>query len=247
MNLLHAAILGLVEGVTEFLPISSTAHLTLVSYLLGLPQSDFVKTFEISIQSGAIFAALIYYRKRFLSSHALVGFIPTAVIGLIFYPLIKHYLIGNLGITLIAILIGGLVLLFIKPKSQLSSSLTYPQAFLIGLFQATAVIPGVSRSAAAIVGGLLVGQSQVAATEFSFLLAIPTLFAATALDLYKSASWLTLQNIPVLFAGFLVSFISALVAIKLFIGYVSNHSLRSFGIYRIILALLILLSLVKSA
>ena len=242
MNLFHAVILSIVEGITEFLPVSSTAHLFLVSNFLGLSQSDFVKTFEISIQSGAILAAVIFYRKQIFTRRDLVlkaiaGFIPSAFIGLVFYKFIKQVLIGNLWITLVAMFTGGLVLLFIKQKKANSSVISYRMAAIIGLFQSLAVIPGVSRSGAAIVGGLVLGLSQSSSTEFSFLLAIPTLFAATSLDLFKSASQLTQANWPLLFVGFIGSALTAILAIKLFTNFVSKHSLRLFGVYRIVLTL----------
>lgn len=246
MNIIHALILGVVEGITEFLPISSTAHLTLASSLLGLSQSDFVKTFEISIQSGAILAAIIYYSKRLISNRVLLSkvftaFVPSALVGLVLYKFIKSFLIGNLWVTLIALFAGGLVLLVIKPKKNVSSNLSYFNAIIIGLCQSLAIIPGVSRSAATIVAGLLLGQSQAASTEFSFLLAIPTLLAAASLDLVKSVSLLSEANLPLLLVGFISSAVTAFLAIKFFVRFVASHSLRFFGVYRIALASLILI------
>lgn len=249
MSFLHIFILSFVEGVTEFLPISSTGHLILVSNLLKLADSDFLKTFEIVIQLGAIFAVVVLYFKKLLTGSDLVkklivAFIPTAIVGFTLYPLIKKFLLGSSAVTLLALLIGGIVLIFIEKYlkgankiTHSSNEITYKQSFLIGVAQSFSIVPGVSRAAATIVGGLLAGLSRSAATEFSFLLAVPTMIAATGLDLYKSRDILTVSNIGTLLTGSVLSFIFALIAVKFLINYVKKHDFTAFGIYRIILAI----------
>jgi undecaprenyl-diphosphatase len=185
MTYLHAIILGLVEGITEFLPISSTGHLILTSQVLGIANSDFLKSFEIVIQMGAIGAVVALYFKKFFSIPIIIrlicGFIPTAIIGFTLYPFVKGYLLGNTTIVVLALALGGLFLILFETfhheadnVEQAITDITYKQAFLIGLFQSIALIPGVSRSAATIVGGLSLGLKRVTVVEFSFLLAVPT-------------------------------------------------------------------------
>ena len=181
MNIIQVILLSIVEGTTEFLPISSTAHLVLTSNLLSIPDSNFLKSFIISIQLGAILAPLVLYFKSFIFNkkaltRIITSFIPTAVIGFIFYSLIKEVLIGNVFITLIALFIGGVLLilfekLFTQKDTRLKKieDISLPKAFLIGIFQSVSVVPGVSRAAATIIGGLTVGLNRTAATEFSFL------------------------------------------------------------------------------
>lgn len=253
MSFLHVFILSIVEGITEFLPISSTGHLILVSKLLGISETDFVKTFEIVIQFGAILAVLVLYFKKFISSFNLikkliVAFVPSAIVGFFLYPLIKGVLLGSSVVTLNALFWGGIVLIviewFLKRKKvevKTGSGISYKQSLVIGTFQSLSVIPGVSRAAATIIGGLLTGLSRESATEFSFLLAVPTMIAASALDIYKSRQILMSGNLPSLFIGTFLSFIFALVAVKFLIGYVKKHSFTAFGIYRIILAVLFFL------
>ena len=252
MNILHTVILSAVEGLTEFLPISSTGHMILVSKLLGITETNFVKTFEIVIQLGAIMAVVVLYFKKLVTGSDLVkklavAFIPTAIVGFTLYPLIKEVLLGSSAITLNALFWGGIVIIFVekllkKSKSQISNlkstEPTYRQALIIGTFQSISVIPGVSRAAATIVGGLLTGLNRKAAIEFSFLLAVPTMFAATGLDLYKSRDMITQGGFLMLFAGTILSFFFAMLAIKFLINYVKKHDLTPFGIYRIILAVL---------
>jgi len=248
MDIFHALILGLVEGITEFLPISSTGHLILASSLLRLPQSEFLKTFEIAIQLGAILSVVVLYFKRFFELEVikklLVAFLPTAALGLLFYQLVKTYLIGNELVVLLALFLGGVALivfeLFHKESETATEevkNITYTQAALIGLFQSIAIIPGVSRSASTIIGGLLLGLKRVTILEFSFLLAVPTMMAATALDIYKNTALLTPDTIPVLAVGFVTSFLIALLSIKFLLSYVRGHSFILFGVYRILVAL----------
>ena len=244
MSLLHAILLGIVEGITEFLPVSSTAHLILASKLLAL-DSEFVKSFEIIIQFGAILSVVVLYWNRFWNWDVLkklvVAVIPTGVIGLTVYKAVKSYLLGNVTVVLLALLIGGIALiLFERFRTSVDTEvdfteITYRRAFLIGLFQAIAVIPGVSRSAATIVGGSLIGVSKRTIVEFTFMLAVPTMLAATGLELVKSRDALA-GNYGILAVGFVVSFITAIVAIKSFLGYIKKRSFAAFGWYRIALA-----------
>jgi undecaprenyl-diphosphatase len=252
MSTFHAFILGIVEGISEFLPISSTGHLILVSRLLGIPQTEFVKTFEIAIQLGAILSVVVLYWKRFLLNiEALkkicVAFLPTAVIGLVLYKIVKKYLLGNSDVVIWSLFLGGLFLIIFEllhreKKDSVSAieSISYKQAAIIGVFQAIAVIPGVSRSAATIIGGLILGLRRDTIVEFSFLLAVPTMLAATILDLYKSANAFTQSQFTMLGIGFVTSFVVAIFAIKFLISYIKKHSFIPFGIYRIITALLFL-------
>ena len=246
MTLFHALILGIVEGITEFLPISSTAHLILTSRLLHLAESEFVKSFEIIIQLGAILSVVVLYWKRFWNWDVLkklvVAVLPTGVIGLTVYKAIKGYLLGNVPVVLAALVVGGVALIvFERFKDQRDagdadlSQITYKKAFLIGLFQAIAVIPGVSRSAATIVGGSLIGVSKRTIVDFSFMLAVPTMIAASGLELVKGRAALV-GHYDLLAVGFVVSFITAIIAVKSFLGYIKNRDFAAFGWYRIILA-----------
>jgi len=262
MTSIAAIILGAVEGLTEFLPISSTAHLTIASQLLGLAQSDFVKTFEIVIQAGAILAIVVLYWRRFLDIEILkrlvAAFVPTAIIGFVLYHFIKSYLVGNIAVTLWALGIGGAFLIcfemWLKNKNKSTPpvveptndsareevrGLSYKKSAIIGLAQALAVIPGVSRSAATIVSGLWLGVSREAIVEFSFLLAVPTILAASGYDLLKSAGSLSGGGMGTLILGTIISFVTAILAIKLFLSYIKKHSFSAFGVYRIILAAIV--------
>lgn len=250
MNFIHVFILSIVEGLTEFLPISSTGHLILVSRILNLESSNFLKTFEIVIQLGAIMAIVVLYTKKFVTSLSLlkklfVAFLPTAIVGFTLYPLIKNFLLGSSAVTLNALFLGGVALIGIewlikkrKVKSEEGKTVTYKQALIIGTFQSLSVIPGVSRAAATIMGGLLTGLNREAAVEFSFLLAVPTMFAATAFDIYKSREMLTQGGSITLFVGTVLSFLFAIIAVKFLVNYVKKHDFTYFGIYRIILAIL---------
>lgn len=250
MNLIHVFILSLIEGLTEFLPISSTGHMILASKLLGLTETDFLKTFQIVIQLGAIMAIVFLYFKKFLSSinlikKLLVAFVPTAIVGFTLYPIIKGALFGNSAVTLNALLFGGLALIGVewflrrkKTEAQATGEITYKQALIIGTFQSLSVIPGVSRAAATIVGGLLNGLDRETATEFSFLLAVPTMFAATGLDLWKSRHLISQTGFGTLAIGTVLSFFFAILAVKFLIGYVKKHDFTAFGMYRIVLATL---------
>ncbi len=245
MTLLHALVLGIVEGITEFLPISSTAHLILTSRLLHLAESEYLKSFEIIIQLGAILSVVVLYWNKFwhwdVLKKLVVAVIPTGVIGLTVYRVIKGYLLGNVTVVLLALLIGGIALIVFERFHERSDTdvdfaeITYRRAFLIGLFQAIAVIPGVSRSAATIVGGSLIGVSKRTIVEFSFMLAVPTMIAASGLELVKGRSALA-GHYDMLAVGFVVSFVTAIVAIKSFLGYLKKHDFSAFGWYRIVIA-----------
>jgi len=251
MTILHSIILGIVEGITEFLPISSTGHLILASSLLGISPTDFVKTFEIAIQLGAILSVVVLYWKSFWNLNLLMklaaAFIPTGIIGLSLYHIVKTYLFGNEYVVLISLFLGGIVLIafeyfYGKKEDTLETEpekpITYRQAIAIGFAQSVAIIPGVSRSGATIVGGLALGISRAAIVEFSFLLAVPTMFAATGLSLLKTSTSFTGHEWLALSIGFIVSFLVALPVVKWLLSYVRSHSFMSFGIYRIILSVI---------
>ena len=249
MNMLHVLIFGIVEGITEFLPISSTGHLMLTAKLLGVSQSEFIKSFEIAIQLGAILAVVVVYWDRLISGskiwkRLLVAFLPAALIGALLYKMIKRCLLGNNAVVLWSLFIGGAFLiifeLFYRQREDAleeMSAISYRQALLIGLFQSVAMIPGVSRSAATIIGGLVVGLKRKTIVEFSFLLAIPTMLAATALDLFKSAQVFKSEEFVSLGMGLVVSFVVAIITIKFLLVFIKRHSFISFGVYRVIIAL----------
>jgi len=243
MTYLQAILLALVEGITEFLPISSTGHLILASHLLHISQTNFVKSFEIVIQLGAILAVVgMYWRRLFKQwTVILAGFLPAAVVGFLAYPFIKSQLIGNTQVVLWSLFLGGLVLLFIDKLTPRPGTLNIRSALIIGLFQSVSMIPGVSRAAATIIGGLLVGLDRKQAVEFSFLLAVPTMIAATGLDLVKSGWAFSGSEWLLLLVGFVGALITAWLSVKFFINFIKSHNFFSFGIYRIALAISFLL------
>lgn len=250
MDPFQAVILSIIEGITEFLPISSTGHLVLTSKFLGISQTNFVKSFEIIIQLGAILAVVILYWEKVFNNISLglkiiVAFLPSALLGVLFYGLIKEVLIGNTAVTLTALFAGGIALIlfekYYREKEKHISDvekLTLTQSVIIGLCQSVAMIPGVSRAAATVVGGLTVGLKRQAAVEFSFLLAIPTMVAATALDLFKSSFKFTQQEYVLLAIGFAGSFLTAWLAVKFFVSYIKKHTFIPFAVYRIVVAVL---------
>ncbi|HCP08829.1 MAG TPA: undecaprenyl-diphosphatase [Candidatus Moranbacteria bacterium] len=252
LNLFDAFILGIVEGITEFLPVSSTAHLILATDFLGLENSDFIKSFEIIIQFGAILAVVFLYWRSFLDKEILkklaVAFIPTGVLGLIFYKIVKTYLLGNIAVVLWSLALGGLFLIIFEKyfaKKEVGremefKSISYRQCLALGVFQSVAMVPGVSRSASTIIGGLLLGISRKTIVEFSFLLAVPTMLAAAGLDLFKNAGSFDSSQFQFLLVGFATSFVMAIVAIRWLLSYIKRNSFAGFGIYRIILAALFL-------
>ncbi len=255
MNFINAAILGIVEGITEFLPISSTAHLIIASKLLHIPQTDFQKFFEVFIQSGAILAVVFLYvqyvlkHKQIIKS-VIVSFIPTAIIGLLLYKIIKTIFFNSMLLLIGAMILFGVVFLIIEylvksKKLLLKKSLdkiTWQEAILIGLNQAMAVVPGVSRAGIVMISMMGLGYKRDESAMYSFLLAVPTIVAASGYDLFKMRGMLihSTQYLPVLMIGFVASFITAYIAIKWLVGYLQKSSLVPFGIYRIILGLTLL-------
>src|ERR1051325_2481915 len=253
MTTLQAILLGIIEGITEFLPVSSTAHLILSADAMRLTGSEFLKSFEIIIQLGAILAVVVLYRRRFLNWEILkklvVAFIPTGIIGLTVYKAIKAML-GSVNVVLITLIIGGIVLILYErfredgEEDPNFREITYKRALLIGLFQAIAVVPGVSRSAATIVGGSYIGIRKRTIVEFSFLLAVPTMAAASGLELLKGYSALSV-HFATLAVGFVISFVTAVIAIKSFLAFVKKRDFKAFGWYRIVLAVAFYLIVVR--
>ncbi len=250
IDIIHALILGIVEGISEFLPISSTGHLILTSRLLGMAQTDFLVSFEIAIQLGAILAVVCLYGKTIVCNveiikRVMAAFIPTAVIGFLLYKVIKQYFFANHQIVLWSLFLGGIFLIVFelihKNKIETAEELaTIPlkKALIIGLCQSLAVIPGVSRAAATIVGGLALGLRRQVIVEFSFLLAVPTMLAATGLDILKNAQAITADQFSFLAVGFISSFLVAIVSIRGLLFFIKHHNFIPFGIYRIAVALL---------
>ena len=246
MTVFEALVLGIIEGITEFLPISSTAHLVLAGRALGHGGSAFSKSFDIIIQFGAILSVVVLYWRKFLDWEVLkklaVAFIPTGLIGLTVYRVLKEYLLDSLTVILLALILGGIGLIVfsrrrVEEREEIDfGEITYGRALLIGIFQAIAIVPGVSRSAATIVGGSMIGISKRTIVEFSFMLAVPTMLAATVYDLYKSQDAIS-GNYAALGVGFVVSFFTAILAIKWLLAYIKNRSFAAFGWYRIGLAI----------
>jgi len=250
MDIIHSIIFGIVEGLTEFLPVSSTGHLILTAKLMGLDQTSFQKSFEIIIQLGSILAVIFAFKDKIFKSielwkRLIVAFLPTAILGFTLYKIIKS-LFSPYTVAYMLI-IGGILFLiveyFYKEKEHhidKVDKVSFKQAFLIGLFQSLAMIPGTSRSGATIIGGLLIGLKRKTAAEFSFLLAIPTMLAATSYDILKNYQEFDTSNISALIVGFITAFIVALIIIKWFLNFIKKHSFISFGIYRIILGIIFL-------
>lgn len=266
MSIFEAIIIAIVEGLTEFLPVSSTGHMIITQYLLGMEPDEFTKAFTVIIQFGAIVSVIVLYWKRFFRLNPdtpetenagfakrmlhkyefywklLAGFIPAAILGFLFSDKIDE-LLESVTVVAIMLVLGGIVMLFVdnwfnKPKED-AQNITYKNAFIIGCFQCIAMIPGVSRSMATIVGGMTRGLTRKNAAEFSFFLAVPTMAAATGykmLKLFTSDTGFELlkQNIDVLIIGNVVAFVVALLAIKFFIGFVTKYGFKLFGWYRII-------------
>ena len=256
MTFWDAALLGVVEGLSEFLPISSTGHLILASALLNLKQSEAHKVFEVTIQLGAILAVVVLYWRQLLASSELtskvcVAFIPTGVLGFFLYKTVKAFFIPSIASYML--IVGGILFLVIERHLAKRSAqheplqdITYRQAILIGTIQSLSMVPGVSRSGATIMGGLLVGLDRKTAAEFSFLLAIPTMCAATGYDLYKNYQIFTLADGQNILIGFVTSFIFGVIGIRFLIRFISSHTFVPFGIYRIIAGILFLLLLPTS-
>ncbi len=250
-SLLHALILGLVEGITEFLPISSTGHLIVAGSLLGFDDAR-AGVFFVAIQTGAMLAVVWNYRARFFTSdvqlyrNLAVAFVPAAVLGFLFSKYIKTYLFHAVPVAL-AFIVGGVIILFVDrgertSRVQDTQSMSWLDALKVGFAQCFALIPGTSRSGATIIGGMLFGLSRPAATEFSFFLAVPTLCAAGAYDLWKNRALFSADDLGMFAAGIAVSFASAFVVIRWLIRYVATHDFRPFAWYRIAFGALVLLT-----
>ncbi|MBL7036572.1 undecaprenyl-diphosphatase UppP [Candidatus Microgenomates bacterium] len=244
MNILQSIILSIVEGFSEFLPISSTGHLILTGELLRIPGSEFLKSFEIIIQLGAILAVVVLYWKKLWGNFPLwkniaIAFAPSIVIGLVFYDYIKASLLGNSLVVVWSLLLGGIVMIFFEKyfNGKKIAKFEAKHYLLIGIFQSFAMVPGVSRAMATIFGGMFVGMDRKRATEFSFLLAIPTMFGATTLDLMKTSFSFTQTEVCLLLVGLVGAFVTALFTIKFLIKFVASHDFTGFGVYRIFLAI----------
>jgi len=253
MNIIQSIILAIVEGLTEFLPVSSTGHMIIASSVLGIAENEFVKNFTVIIQFGAILSVVVLYWKRFFKSiefyiKLFIAFIPAAIIGLLASDYIDM-LLENVIVVACTLLLGGIFLLFVdkifgKNELMADSEPTRKSAFIIGIFQVIAMIPGVSRSAATIIGGLTQKLTRKAAAEFSFFLAVPTMFAATCYKLFKiyqSDAGFTSHDIQILAVGNIVAFIVAMFAIKFFISFLTKYGFKVFGYYRIVVGIIILL------
>jgi undecaprenyl-diphosphatase len=252
MSVLESIILAIIEGLTEFLPVSSTGHIIIGSSVMGIADDSFTKVFTVAIQFGAILSVIVLYWKKFLQSFEFyfklgVAFIPAALIGFLLNDYIDA-LLERIEVVGFMLIIGGVIFLFIDKvfeanEKNMDQRITYPVALKIGIFQCIAMIPGVSRSAATIIGGLTQKLNKKTAAEFSFFLAVPTMFAATAykmLVFYKDGSGFTLQEVNLLIIGNIVAFIVALIAIKSFISFLTKHGFKVFGYYRIVLGLVLL-------
>lgn len=249
MDFMTAVILGIVQGFSEFLPISSTGHMILASHLMGLKHTEFLKSFEIAIQAGTILSVVVLYGRTLLVDMAvirrlIVAFLPTGILGLTLYRAVKGYLLGSEAVVLWALLSGGVILVgfewWYREKPDMATEIrdiSYKNALMIGLFQSVAMIPGVSRSAATIVGGLLLGLKRKTIVEFTFLLAVPTMLAATGYDLIRSGSQFSVGEFQYLLAGFVTAFVVALFSIKFLLRFIKTHTFIPFGVYRIVLVI----------
>ncbi len=251
MSLTEAIIIAIVQGITEFLPISSTGHMIITQALLGMKSTEFIKAFTVCIQFGSILSVVVLYWKKFFQSFEFyyklfVAFIPAAILGLIFKDYIKS-LLENVVVVAISLFLGGIVFLFVDKwfnNTDEEKKPTYLSAFKIGLFQAISMVPGVSRSAATIIGGLTQKLTRKNAAEFSFFLAVPTMFAATSLELLDIYKTIKTEDIYILAAGNIVAFIVAILAIKFFISVLVKYGFKFFGYYRIFVGGIILILLI---
>jgi len=255
MNIVEAIVLAIIEGITEFLPVSSTGHMVVTSTLFGIAHDDFTKLYTVAIQLGAILSVVVLYWKRFLQSFnfywkLFIAFIPSAIAGFLLADQID-YLLENAFVVAIMLILGGVFFLYVdkifkEEKAEIDDMPEVNKSFRIGLFQCLALIPGVSRSAATIIGGLSQRLTRKAAAEFSFFLAVPTMFAATAkkmLDFYHINNTLNGYEIKFLLIGNIIAFIVAMIAIKTFISFLTRHGFKIFGYYRIFAGLIILMLL----
>ena len=247
MTIFEAVIIAIVEGLTEFLPVSSTGHMIITQELLGMEINDFVKAFTVNIQFGAIIAVVVLYWKRFFQSlkfyyKLFVAFIPAALLGFLASDLIDNML-ENVAVVAVMLVLGGIVLVFVDKwfiNPSKDQEITYPTAFKIGLYQCIAMIPGVSRSAATIIGGMTQKLDRKTAAEFSFFLAVPTMFAAAGYKLLQNYEHIQNTDIQILLIGNAVAFVVALIAIKTFISLLTRYGFKYFGYYRIVVGMIIL-------
>jgi undecaprenyl-diphosphatase len=247
MTFFQAIVIAIVEGITEFLPISSTGHMMITQEILGMEITDFVKAFTVNIQFGAILSVIVLYWKKFFQTvdfyyKLFIAFIPAAILGFLASDFIDSML-ENVVVVAVTLLLGGIVLVFVDKwfnKKETVETISYPSAFKIGLYQCIAMIPGVSRSAATIIGGMTQKLDRKTAAEFSFFLAVPTMFAASAYKLLKNYQTISKDDIDILLVGNVVAFVVALLAIKTFIGILTRYGFKYFGYYRIIVGLVIL-------
>ena len=255
MNFVEAIVIAIVEGLTEFLPISSTGHMIITGKLLSVPDNEFTKLYAIAIQLGAILAVVVLYWRKFIDFSnwtfylkLIIGVVPALLLGFLFADKIDELLESTTTVA-VALLLGGIVLLFIdrgfkNPIIHSEKEVSYLNSFKIGIWQCLAMIPGVSRSAASIIGGMQQKMTRSAAAEFSFFLAVPTMLAATGyklLKFYLDSGGITSAEIQLLAVGNLVAFIVAIIAIKFFINFLKKHGFRIWGIYRIVLGLILLI------
>lgn len=253
MTIFEVIVLAIIEGLTEFLPVSSTGHMIIGSSLMGIQSNEFVKLFTVVIQLGTILSVVVLYFRRFFQSFnfyfkLVTAFIPAAILGVLFSDTIDRLLESPFTVALFLVL-GGIVLLFAdkwfnRPLIDSSDKISYPTAFKIGIFQCLAMLPGVSRSAATIIGGMTQKLSRKAAAEFSFFLAVPTMLGATVKkiwDFYKAGYKITGDEMNLLLLGNIIGFIVAIIAIKSFIGYVTKHGFKVFGWYRILIGGILLI------
>lgn len=252
MTIFEAIIIAIVEGLTEFLPISSTGHMVITSSLLGIHEDPFTKTFEVAIQLGAILAVVVVYWRKFFDFtkwkfyvKLLIAVIPALSLGALFGKQIDILLESPLTVA-ITTLVGGIILLFIdkvfnRPVITEEPQITYSKAFVIGIWQCLAMLPGTSRSAASIIGGMQQKLTRKLAAEFSFFLAVPTMLAATGYKLLSQYKTIQSDQVQLLVIGNIVAFIVAMLAIKFFIGYLQKYGFRIFGIYRVILGVVLLI------
>ena len=251
---MQTIIVAIVEGLTEYIPVSSTGHMIITEKLLGIPDNDYTKMFTVAIQLGAILAVVVLYWKKFMNFSniqfylkLMTGVIPAVILGLLFSKKIDLLLESSLTVA-ISLLVGGIVLLFVdnlfnKPYVESEKEVSFFQSFSIGIWQCLAMIPGVSRSAASIIGGMQQNLTRSAAAEFSFFLAVPTMLAATGYKLfkhYRESGGFTGEEIRLLAIGNLVAFVVAILAIRFFIGFLKKHGFRLWGIYRIVIGLILL-------
>ena len=253
MTILQAILLAIIEGITEFLPVSSTGHMIIGAALMGINEESFTKLFEVNIQFGAILAVVVMYRKKFFEFtnvqffiRLMIAFIPAAILGKLLNDYIDA-LLESVLVVAINLVLGGVILVFVdkwfQNPNQDTTDVTHKQALIIGFFQCIAMIPGVSRSAATIIGGQTQGLSRKAAAEFSFFLAVPTMLAAGGYKLLKTYDQIQKADIQLLILGNLVAFIVAIFAIRFFIAFLTKHGFKVFGYYRIAVGVLLLVLL----